>query len=397
MDNDELINLCNQCEFTGSQSEIPDVSLSPESQDSLSNVVPFGFSETNFSDLLYLRSDDKCDGSQVESCSNGFQKFQLIVSFESQVVPVTKSAAWTYSELLKRLYVNIGQPCPISIRLEPRPQRGFHLRCSLQYTKTSYVGNPVVQCPNHSTKEADLKLQGHVLRSNTCGVEYDRNEHTGRYSILFPYDIAQGDEDNNLFVFEFKCLTTCLGRLKTKLVFEVECADKILCRQNVDVRICSCPGRDRKHDEGQFRSLDPALANYNRERKDISSLCVAARKRPSTEEEDVYTIKVRGRKNYELLEELRLKLEKADRYDERQSTAQVENFDNVYVREVISVSDPAKEQTKEPLPHSSTGGSSHSKKIAKPHHHNQAQLSQSSMTGKILKNKVSLQVSEHMK
>lgn len=66
------------------------------------------------------------------------------------------------------------------------------MRCSLQYTKTAYVGTPVVQCANHSTKEADFKLQGHVLRSNTCGVEYDRNEHTGHYSILFPYDIAQG-------------------------------------------------------------------------------------------------------------------------------------------------------------------------------------------------------------
>lgn len=92
-------------------------------------------------------------------------------------------------------------------------------------------------------------------------------------------------------MFEFKCLTTCLGRLKTRLVFEVECADKILCSQNVDVRICSCPGRDRRHDEGQFRSLDPAPANINRDRKDISSLCVATRKRPSTEEEEVYTIK----------------------------------------------------------------------------------------------------------
>lgn len=103
--------------------------------------------------------------------------------------------------------------------------------------------------------------------------------------------------DNNLFVFEFKCLTTCLGRLKTKLVFEVECADKILCSQNVDVRICSCPGRDRRHDEGQLRSRDPALANINRERKDISS-CVVTRKRPSTEEEeeDVYTIKASFRK-----------------------------------------------------------------------------------------------------
>lgn len=60
-------------------------------------------------------------------------------------------------------------------------------------------------------------------------------------------------------------------------------------------------------------------------------------------------MQVRGRKNYELLEELRLKLEKADGYDERQSAAHIENFDHVYLREVISVSDPAKEQTKEPL------------------------------------------------
>lgn len=92
----------------------------------------------------------------------------------------------------------MGQPCPINIKLEPRPQEGFRLRCSLRYAKTAYVNDPVVQCANHSASEDNFMLKGHILRSNEIGVQYEQDDQTGHCSILFSYDAIQGMINENL-------------------------------------------------------------------------------------------------------------------------------------------------------------------------------------------------------
>lgn len=76
--------------------------------------------------------------------------------------------------------------------MEPRPREGFRLRCSLRYVKTDYANEPVVQCANHSAKEDNFSLKGHILRSNEIGAQYEQDEQTGHCSILFSYDAIQG-------------------------------------------------------------------------------------------------------------------------------------------------------------------------------------------------------------
>lgn len=97
-----------------------------------------------------------------------------------------------FSELLNRLYVNISQPCPIRLRLEPFIPQGAFLRCHLRYQKSDYVSDPVTQCANHSYSETNLSLRGHVLRCKKVGVQYEKDTALGRYSLCLPLDRNEG-------------------------------------------------------------------------------------------------------------------------------------------------------------------------------------------------------------
>lgn len=74
------------------------------------------------------------------------------------------------------------------------------MRCSLRYVKADYANEPVVQCENHSAKEDNILLKGHVLRSNEIGAQYEQDEQTGHCSILFSYDAIQGMINENLLL-----------------------------------------------------------------------------------------------------------------------------------------------------------------------------------------------------
>ena len=53
-------------------------------------------------------------------------------------------------------------------------------------------------------------------------------------------------------LFQFMCFSSCvggLGRRPVQVVFTLERDGQVLGRQSVELRICACPGRDRRTDE----------------------------------------------------------------------------------------------------------------------------------------------------
>lgn len=61
-----------------------------------------------------------------------------------------------------------------------------------------------------------------------------------------------------VFFLQFMCLGSCVGgpnRRPIQIVFTLEYENQVLGRRAVEVRICACPGRDRKADE---RAAQPA-------------------------------------------------------------------------------------------------------------------------------------------
>lgn len=103
---------------------------------------------------------------------------------------------------------------------------------------------------------------------------------------------------------------------------------EILGRNCFEVKICACPGRDRSTDENklnrkksnlkakQRKCSEPEVDKNFLENSDkkaneikIKSICV-----PADDDEEIYTIKVRGKKNYEMLKNLNEALEIQNAY-----------------------------------------------------------------------------------
>jgi len=68
--------------------------------------------------------------------------------------------------------------------------------------------------------------------------------------MMMVYLAAGADWVTNLF--QFMCFSSCVGGLSRRpvqVIFTLEREGQVLGRQSVELRICACPGRDRRTDE----------------------------------------------------------------------------------------------------------------------------------------------------
>uniref|UniRef100_A0AAR2L8M0 Cellular tumor antigen p53 n=1 Tax=Pygocentrus nattereri TaxID=42514 RepID=A0AAR2L8M0_PYGNA len=239
-----------------------------------------------------------------------------------------KSATWTYSPLLKKLYCQIAKTCPIQVKLASAPPHGSVVRAMPIYKKAEHVTEVVKRCPNHELgrefNESQSAPASHLIRvegNNLC--QYVDDPVTGRQSVLVPYEAPQVGTEFTTILYNFMCNSSCVGGMNRRpilIIITLETRDgQVLGRRSFEGRICACPGRDRKADEDHFReqqALNESVAkngnankrNFRQTPPNIPGTPINIKKRRHGEEE-MYYIPVRGRENFDLLMKIKDSLE----------------------------------------------------------------------------------------
>ena len=82
----------------------------------------------------------------------GFQ-----ISFGPLTESASKSATWTYSDVCKKLYVNLASFCPIKFKTNMSPPHATVLRAVAVFKGSTNLHDVVKRCPNHMGKSNDGK------------------------------------------------------------------------------------------------------------------------------------------------------------------------------------------------------------------------------------------------
>ncbi|NWW48817.1 P73 protein, partial [Pedionomus torquatus] len=240
-----------------------------------------------------------------------------------------KSATWTYSPLLKKLYCQIAKTCPIQIKVSTPPPPGTIIRAMPVYKKAEHVTEVVKRCPNHELgrdfNDGQSAPASHLIRVEGNNLsQYVDDPVTGRQSVMVPYEPPQqvGTEFTTI-LYNFMCNSSCVGGMNRRpilIIITLETRDgQVLGRRSFEGRICACPGRDRKADEDHYReqqALNESAAKngstnkrtFKQSPQGIPALGTGVKKRRHGEEE-MYYVPVRGRENFEILMKIKESLE----------------------------------------------------------------------------------------
>ncbi|CAM4624625.1 unnamed protein product [Leuciscus chuanchicus] len=244
------------------------------------------------------------------------------VSFQQS--STAKSATWTYSTELKKLYCQIAKTCPIQIKVLTNPPQGAVIRAMPVYKKAEHVTEVVKRCPNHELSrefnDGQIAPPSHLIRvEGNSHAQYMEDSITGRQSVLVPYEPPQVGTEFTTILYNFMCNSSCVGGMNRRpilIIVTLETRDgQVLGRRCFEARICACPGRDRKADEDSIRKQhvsDGTKSSEGMKRpfRQASHLSQhpSIKKRRSTDEE-VFCLPIKGREIYEILVKIKESLE----------------------------------------------------------------------------------------
>uniref|UniRef100_A0AAY4CT48 Tumor protein 63 (p63) n=1 Tax=Denticeps clupeoides TaxID=299321 RepID=A0AAY4CT48_9TELE len=240
------------------------------------------------------------------------------VSFQQS--STAKSATWTYSTDLKKLYCQIAKTCPIQIKVLTNPPQGAVIRAMPVYKKAEHVTEVVKRCPNHELSrefnDGQIAPPSHLIRvEGNSHAQYVEDSITGRQSVLVPYEPPQVGTEFTTILYNFMCNSSCVGGMNRRpilIIVTLETRDgQVLGRRCFEARICACPGRDRKADEDSIRKQhvsDGTKSNEAFRQMPHSTQMSCGKKRRSTDEE-VFCLPIKGREIYEILVKIKESLE----------------------------------------------------------------------------------------
>lgn len=237
-----------------------------------------------------------------------------------------KSAISTYSTSLNKLYCQLAKTCPVDVLVEREPPQGAVLRATAIYKKPDHVSEVVLRCPHHQSiaeNNDGVAHRSHLIRVE-CNqrAQYLEDLNTKRQSVTVPYEIPQLGSEGTTILLNYMCNSSCLGGMNRRPILTImtlETSDgHVLGRRCFEVRVCACPGRDRKTEEDNLgkktmktsagaKRKCPVLDNTPTPESSHKKI-----KMDSGSDDEVFVLHVRGKERFKMLKTINDSLELMD-------------------------------------------------------------------------------------
>lgn len=238
---------------------------------------------------------------------------------------MAKSITCTYSPDLNKLFCRLEKSCQVQILVDKCPPPGAVIRATCVYKQAEHMASVVYRCPHHE-KEAEMDEDNapakHLILVQGCKqARYVEDPNTKRHSVVVPYEAPQCGSEYIAVFYRYMCNSSCMGGMSRRPILTIltmETQDgQLLGRRCFEVRVCACPGRDRKDEEKKLLQSQEKSGGKKRSFKDVSQSANQTEvskkpKSPTRPEDEIYTLQIRGRERFEMLKEINDSLELMD-------------------------------------------------------------------------------------